>query len=194
MRKGQNVFQWTVALLLALYILAPMPSLAQSIQIFVKVDGIDGESTDSNHKAWIDAFSYGGGVSNSVSMAGGAVGRAGITEVSPVTIVKQIDKASPKLLETCALGKINKGKVTIQLYEGSSMFFEVILDHFFISSVQAVMPDLASMPALTAASSPSAQFLQERVSFVFGRITWKSYAQGVVTSTGIYDVAKGGAI
>jgi type VI secretion system secreted protein Hcp len=73
---------------------------------FVKIKDIDGESTDSQHAAWIEALSYSFGVSNSSSPAS-AVG-GGTTERSnfqDISITKFLDKASPKLMFACASGK-----------------------------------------------------------------------------------------
>jgi type VI secretion system secreted protein Hcp len=73
---------------------------------FVKIKDIDGESTDSQHAAWIEALSYSFGVSNSSSPAS-AVG-GGTTERSnfqDISITKFLDKASPKLMFHCASGK-----------------------------------------------------------------------------------------
>jgi type VI secretion system secreted protein Hcp len=174
MRKGQVVFQWTVALLLALTILAPVPAFAQAatgLQIFVLVDGVKGESTDDKHKDWIDAFSYGDGVSQGAANPAYTSYGAMLPDFAAIAIVKQIDAASPKLREACATGKHFK-KVTIEMYENGFRFFQVTLEEVMIASVQAVMPDLTSMPALTAAASPSVWVLQEKVGFAFAKITW----------------------
>lgn len=173
MRKGKKVLYWSVAMLLVFCVLAPVSAVAQ-IQIFVKVDGIPGESTNNKHKDWIDAFSYGDGVSQGYNPAysnPGATGYAMRADFAPITIVKQLDAASPKLREATASGKHFK-EVRIEFLEGIFKFFEVILKEAMISSVQTVMPDLASAPALLAASSPSVLVLQEKVSFVYASIEW----------------------
>jgi type VI secretion system secreted protein Hcp len=172
MRKGKAIYYWPVALLLVFCLLAPASALAQ-IRIFVNFGDIKGESTDKDHKDWVDAFSYGDGVSQGFNPAysspgGSAAMRA---DFAPITIAKQIDAASPKLREAAAKGT-HLPQVTIELYEGQFKFFVVKLKEVMISSVQAVMPDLAAAPALTAASSPSVLVLQEKVSFVYGAIEW----------------------
>lgn len=182
------VFQWTLATLLALTILAPVPALAQTagLQIFVKIDGIPGESTDSKHKEWIDAFSYGVGVSNSGDIAGGGGASRGRAEFAPVTIVKPLDKASPKLFEACAVGNHIKG-VTIEFIEGGVKALEVLLTDVIITSVQAVTPELTAMPAATSASISVLQ-LQEKVSFDYARIQWTYYLATGATVKGCWDL------
>jgi type VI secretion system secreted protein Hcp len=174
MRKGKTIFQWTVALLLAFCVMTPVTALAQTatgIQIFVQVDTIKGESTDAHHKDWIDAYSYGDGVSQGAANPAYRSYGAMLPDFASIAIVKQIDAASPKLREACATGDHFK-KVTIEMYENGFRFFQVILEDVMIASVQAVMPDLTSLPALTAAASPSVMVLQEKVSFNFAVIQW----------------------
>ena len=172
MRKGKTFFYWSVVLVLALCVLAPVSAGAQ-LKIFVNFGDIKGESTDKDHKDWCDAFSYGDGVSQGYNPAysspgGSAAMRA---DFAPITIVKQIDAASPKLREAAAKGT-HIPQVTVELYEGQFKFFVVKLKEVMISSVQAVMPDLAAAPVVTAASSPSVLVLQEKVSLYYGSIEW----------------------
>ncbi len=47
-----------------------------SFDAFVKIDGIEGESTDSNHSGWIEALSYKAGVSQKVSVTPSSAGGA----------------------------------------------------------------------------------------------------------------------
>lgn len=136
MRKGKTIFYGSVALLLVFCVMTPVPVLAQvppGLQIFVQIDTIKGESTDKDHKDWIDAFSYGDGVSQGVNPAYTSYG-AMLPDFAAITIVKQIDAASPKLREACATGKHFK-KVTIEMYENGFRFFEVILEEVVIASV-----------------------------------------------------------
>ncbi len=73
---------------------------------FLKIEGIQGESTDANHKDWIEIISYGIGViqptSASASTAGGA--SAERATFRDLTVKKSLDKASPKLALYCADG------------------------------------------------------------------------------------------
>jgi type VI secretion system secreted protein Hcp len=185
MKKGKMFFKCSVALLLVFCVLAPVPAFAQ-LQIFVKVDGIPGESTDGRHKDWIDAFGYGFGVNNSGSIGIGGGASRGNADLAPVTIVKQIDKASPKLYETCAVGNHIKG-VTIEFIEGGVKALEVLLTEVIITSVQAVTPEPTAMPAAASASISVLQ-LQEKVSFDYARIQWTYYLATGGTVKGCWDL------
>jgi type VI secretion system secreted protein Hcp len=77
--------------------------------LFVKIDGIEGEATDSAHAKWILADSASLPVFSSIP--GGAVDQQrtkGETSLGDITFTRQLDKSSPKLMEACALGKFNK--------------------------------------------------------------------------------------
>ncbi|MFH1572530.1 MAG: type VI secretion system tube protein Hcp [Acidobacteriota bacterium] len=71
---------------------------------FLKIDGIPGESSDDKHKDWIEILSYSWGVAQPVtgSRSSGGAATAERANHSDFSIVKALDKASPKLfLKTC---------------------------------------------------------------------------------------------
>ena len=76
-----------------------------AIDMFLKIEGVDGESADDKHKAEIDvvAFSWGMSQSGSMHIAGG--GGTGKVSVQDMTITKYLDKASTVLMQKCATGK-----------------------------------------------------------------------------------------
>jgi type VI secretion system secreted protein Hcp len=76
---------------------------AASVDYFLKIDGIDGESTADGHKGEIELESWSWGESNpsTVGPGGSSSGRA---VASPLTITKSMDKATPKLMFACASG------------------------------------------------------------------------------------------
>jgi type VI secretion system secreted protein Hcp len=74
--------------------------------IYIKFDGIDGESQDREHRDWIDALSFSQGqyLSPSSSVPGGAA--RGKVVFEEFTIKKMVDKASPKLAEALCKGTV----------------------------------------------------------------------------------------
>ncbi|MBM4061770.1 MAG: type VI secretion system tube protein Hcp [Planctomycetes bacterium] len=84
--------------------------------IFCKIEGISGESTDANHKGEIELMSFSHGVSQPRSATastagGGTTGRCNHTDLS---VVKELDSATPVLNQTCCTGK-HIGSIVITL-------------------------------------------------------------------------------
>jgi hypothetical protein len=77
-----------------------------AFDIFVRIDGIEGESTDDQHPGWIEVFNYKVALkqkkSTTASNAGGAT--AGRADFKPFNFKRPVDKASPKLAIACADG------------------------------------------------------------------------------------------
>jgi type VI secretion system secreted protein Hcp len=86
--------------------------------MFLKIDGIDGESSSNKHKGEIELLSFSWGLSQSSSTGGGG-GGAGKVQVKEFTFVKEIDKASPKLMEACCTGEHIRD-VTLTLSSGAA--------------------------------------------------------------------------
>src|SRR5688572_5355007 len=74
---------------------------AASTDYYLKIDGVRGESTQKDHKEWIDVLSYSWGQSNQRSGAGAAAAGPPQGGSGTLTIVKRIDKASPVLMKRC---------------------------------------------------------------------------------------------
>ncbi|HEY4613282.1 MAG TPA: type VI secretion system tube protein Hcp [Bacteroidota bacterium] len=76
-----------------------------AVDYFLKLKGIDGESTDHKHKNAIDVESFSWGETNSGTHAGGGGGGAGKVAMQDFHFVMRINKASPKLMLACATGE-----------------------------------------------------------------------------------------
>ncbi len=73
--------------------------------IFAKIGDIKGESLDAKHKDEIEVLSFSWGVTNSAVIgAGGGGGGAGKPTFQDLSIVHNIDKATPQLMRACATG------------------------------------------------------------------------------------------
>jgi type VI secretion system secreted protein Hcp len=74
---------------------------------FLKIDGVDGESTDDAHKGEIDVLAWSWGVAQTGSGSGpggGGGGGAGKAKFEDFHFVAKISKASPKLILAAAAG------------------------------------------------------------------------------------------
>lgn len=82
-------------------------------QVFLKLDGINGESQDNGHKGSIDIKSFSFGSEAPVVSSGSGAG-AGKVTVSTFQIVSKLDKSTPTLERDLAIGKvIPSGEVDI---------------------------------------------------------------------------------
>ncbi len=132
---------------------------------FLKIDGIDGESTDAKHTNWIEVLSYSTGLSQtasgSASTTGGATSqRANFQNFS---IVKALDKASPNISLACAVGTHIKSVILELCRAGGDKgkYMEYRLSNCIVSSVRP------------GGSSGGAETLPiEEVSFNYGKIEW----------------------
>lgn len=82
---------------------APVASLQA---MYIKFDGIDGESFDADHKDQIDVLSYSYAVTQSTSSAAGGGSGVGRANFGNFLFTHYVDKASPNLMMYCADGKV----------------------------------------------------------------------------------------
>ena len=136
---------------------------------FLKIDGIPGESTDDKHKDQIEVLSYNHGMTQPSSATASSAGGATTERVTmqDFSVVKHIDKASPKLYELCCTGK-HIANVTLELCRAGGdkvKYLEVKMEQVIIAGVQ---------PGGAAGGSDTLP--TEHVSFNFGTIKW-TYTQ-----------------
>jgi len=103
-----------------------VPSAAPAAEsLFLKLDGIQGESTDPTHQGEIVLLSY----SQSFTNAGGRGGA--------VTVTKSVDRSSPALIGAVLRGtQIPSGVITFRT-EGTSRFefYTVVLTDVLINAI-----------------------------------------------------------
>ncbi|MBX3443880.1 MAG: type VI secretion system tube protein Hcp [Planctomyces sp.] len=96
---------------------------------YIKFDGIDGESLDKEHKGWSDIISFEQRIHKPGTGTGVYRRRADVV-FDDIVVSKAVDKASPKLAERVANGKVfskveihvtrsytDKGRQTYLIYE-----------------------------------------------------------------------------
>jgi type VI secretion system secreted protein Hcp len=107
-----------------------------AVDMFLKLDGIPGESRDSKHKGEIEIESFSWGASNSGSAAHGSGGGAGKVAMQDFSFVTRVSKASPELLLACATGThIRQGLLTVRgSGERQQEFLKVTMSDILISS------------------------------------------------------------
>lgn len=86
-----------------------------AVDMFLKLDGIKGESKDHKHKDEIHIESFSWGLSQTGTHGVGGGGGAGKVNVHDISMVKALDKSSPELMLACCNGKhIKDGLITVR--------------------------------------------------------------------------------
>ncbi|HTE16269.1 MAG TPA: type VI secretion system tube protein Hcp [Burkholderiales bacterium] len=167
------------------------------LKIFLKLDGIEGESTVKGHDKEIAVLSYEQAVEVPTASGGGGGGTTGRPRFSAVRIRKDVDKASVPMLLACATGRhLRHAIFTFRHSPGTFDFYKVILEDVSLTKVAQRAGTDAQYPltfeALNAGAA-SDGFLDE-VTLAFARIRWEHRAQrpngGVGTTTsGGWDIS-----
>jgi type VI secretion system secreted protein Hcp len=137
-----------------------------AVDYFLKIKGIEGESTDDKHKNEIDVLSWSWGESQSGSMAAGGGGGGGKVAMQDFNFVMKINKASPKLLRACALGEHVAEAVLVcrKAGKGQQEFLTIKLTDCIVSSFQT-------------GGSAGSEFETDSISLNFAKINYEYKAQ-----------------
>lgn len=109
-----------------------------AVDYFLKLDGIDGESTDDKHKNEIDVESWSWGETNRGTHAGGGGGGAGKVSMQDFHFVMRACKATPKLMLACATGQhIKSAALTCRKAGGDQQEYLIVkFSDLLVSSYQ----------------------------------------------------------
>ena len=129
---------------------------------FLKIDSIQGESTDELHPGWFELFSFSWGAAQPVSTSRTDGGGATIGKPSPqpFSFVKATDTASPALfLKMCTGTNLRTASLACRNAGGGDDFIKIDFFDVIISTYNE---------GGTTATDPRPL---ESISFVFGKVT-----------------------
>jgi type VI secretion system secreted protein Hcp len=109
-----------------------------AVDMFVKIDGIKGESADDKHKDEIDVLSWSWGASQAGTMHDTGGGGAGKANFQDLSFTKWVDVSSPKLLKAVSTGEHIKEVVLVVRKAGGKLpleYLKIIMKECLISSV-----------------------------------------------------------
>jgi type VI secretion system secreted protein Hcp len=108
-----------------------------AVDMFLKLDGIKGESVDSKHKDEIAVLAWSWGMSNSGSAHLGGGAGSGKVNVQDLSLTKYIDVSTPDLMLSCCNGKhIAKAQLTVRKAGETALEYMIIkFEDLLVASV-----------------------------------------------------------
>ncbi len=151
---------------------------------FIKIDGIDGESTDDKHHGWIEVLRYGMGVKQTISVTASSAGGASAerADFNEFRIRKLLDKSSPKLALACAAGT-HIDEIVVELCRAGSdkvTFMTYTLKNCLISRI-----------VTNSGGDTGAEFPAETVKINYAKIKWAYTKQNRLGGGATGQVASG---
>jgi len=153
-------------LLLLVGVVAPLTGWG-AFEAYLKIEGIPGEATEAKHKDWIELL----GVTN-VLLRTVSSDTPGPVVTSELSVVKYLDKASPKLMLACA-GGTNISSVQLEFVTTNASrikFYEIVLSNVVVKSVST-----SGTASSAGAEAP------EQCNLTFQKIRWAYTEVGPVS-------------
>ena len=135
--------------------------------IFLKLHGVTGESSDTKHKGAIEIVSWSWGMQGRAALGGG--GATGKATVRELRITKRVDKASTALMAALRHNEpIKEATLTVRKAGKDPLeFLTVKIENGRVMSIDIEAGDAANSPAMF-----------EKVTFSFNKITIQYTPQG----------------
>lgn len=133
---------------------------------FLKLDGIPGESQDAKHKEWIEIHSFSMGITQTAGGQRSTTGAAtaGRCDHQDLSILKNLDKTTPKLNLFCSNGTHIK-KIELELCRATGdkqLYYKITMSDCIITGVR---------PGGSAKGGDPMPL--EEVSFNYGAVAWE---------------------
>jgi type VI secretion system secreted protein Hcp len=144
-----------------------------AVDFYLKLDGIDGESVATGYEKHIQLLSFSWGGSQTSSVAGTGGSGAGKADLSDLSIMKHMDKATSPIFKALISGQhIKTGSLCATKAGGKGKpFLKLSFEELFITSQQI---------------SASSEVPSESVSFSYNKIKqeyWTQDEKGTLTAT-----------
>ncbi len=90
-----------------------MEGIMAAVDLYLKLEGVTGESKDKDHKEEMELQSWSWGVSNQGYYGQGSGGAKGKGSVQEITVIKHVDQGSVECFKRCLVGHhFPTGKLT----------------------------------------------------------------------------------
>lgn len=153
--------------------------------IFLKINGIDGEALDNSHKNEIEVLNWRWSVRQESNMHSGSGGGAGKASVEDLEFEHFADRSTPNLMKYCLTGKhIGSALLTVRKAGGEPLeYLKLTMEDVIVTMVQPY------------GSAEDSVRIREKVRLSFARIKQEYSVQnaqggsgGAVTAS--YDIQK----
>lgn len=138
-----------------------------AVDMFLKLEGIDGESLDDSHTGELDVLAWSWGMSQSGSSHMGGGGGAGKVSVQDLSFTHYVDKASGNLMLYCAKGKHIKEAILVVRKAGDTPL------EYIVITMNGVM-----VTSLSTGGSGGEDRLTENVTLNFAKVKVEYQEQG----------------
>jgi type VI secretion system secreted protein Hcp len=142
--------------------------------IYIKINGIDGESLDSDHKNEIEVINWNWHIHQEANMHTGSGGGAGKASVDDLEFEHYVDRSSPNLMKYCLTGKhIDEAKLTIRKAGGNPLeYLKLTMNDVVVTRVQPYGTEEDSIR------------IREKVSLSFARVKQEYTVQNAQGGSG----------
>jgi type VI secretion system secreted protein Hcp len=108
-----------------------------AVDMFIKIDTVDGESRDKTHAKEIDVLAWSWGISNSGSAHTGGGAGAGKCNIQDISFTKWVDSSTPKLALACCDGKHFKDATLVVRKAGEKPveYLKIKVEEVLITSI-----------------------------------------------------------
>jgi type VI secretion system secreted protein Hcp len=131
-----------LALVLMTLGLAASGPAAAADEIFLRLDGIVGSATGAAHQNEIVVSTYSQAFSNTTSAVTGSGGGSGKVNCGEITVMKNIDKSSPKLIGAVVTGShIAAGDILFDSSRGNGS----LVESYHVALTDVVVTEIAQM-------------------------------------------------
>ena len=112
-------------------------SVPAAADVFLKLDGITGDATDTKHKGEISILSYSQSFSNSATVSPGTSGGPGRVTCGAMTFLKNIDSSSPELIAHVTTGThVRNGLITFRKAGDSPIeYYRITLTDVVVTAI-----------------------------------------------------------
>lgn len=150
-------------LLLGLVGFEATPAMAAQ-DIFLCIEGLEGETADARHPGCMDVLAWSWGASNSGDTQAGGGGGAGKVSFQDLSVTKYVDKASPDIMQHTANGTVYP---KLELLIHKPCLECKVSDPYYTLTIQ-----LPIVSSVSTGGSAGEDRLIENVSFNFAKIEW----------------------